>query len=203
MRKIEISFLIILCLPFLISCQKELSMDSSLGGNSPTLQGKWKFIGMQSKTEAIVELSDGIDVLKTITLSDYGTTQNTGTLDIGASNVVSTGFGYEVNAVAKGYFFENNILVDSAQSPFNFIAPPTNSAATYTRVNSDSLTFGPGFVSIGGSTTPTTPTGARIQFQADKLLMTVGASKSNVQTILGMTQTTREAAKVVMTFQRQ
>ena len=202
MKKVNVGFLIILCIPFLISCQKELTNDSSLGGNVGNLQGKWKFIEMQTKTESVVELSDGIDVLKTITLSDFTTTQNTGTLDIDASKVISTGFGYEVNTTARGYIFENSILIDSVNAPFSYIAPPTNSTAAYTRIGADSLSFGPGFMSLGGSTTPTAPSGAKVQFQGDKLLMTVRAFRSSVQSVSGITQTKRESVYALMTFQR-
>ena len=89
MNKLRSSLLFCIPVLFLISCQKELSNESNSGPGS--LQGNWKFVEMYSKTESIVELSDGIDNLKTVTLSEYTSTENTGTLRIDESNMISTG----------------------------------------------------------------------------------------------------------------
>jgi hypothetical protein len=184
-------------------------MDSSLGQGpggttTGTLHGNWKFIGMYSKTEAIVELNDGTDVLKTITRSEYNTTRNTGTLVIDASQMTSTNFGYEVDTVATGLVYENNVLIDTVSAPFAFVLPPTNSVSPYTKVSSDSITFPPGqFLSTGGSTPLTQPTGVKLKFQGNRLLMTINVSVKDVQSVFGITQTKKETAKVVLTYQKQ
>jgi len=116
MKKIYNTFLVFLSAILLISCQKELTMDSSLGlagtGTTAGLKGNWKFIGMFSKTESIVELNDGVDVLKTVSLSEFNSLQNTGTVKIDGSKMTSTGFGYQVDTLATGLIYENNILID-------------------------------------------------------------------------------------------
>lgn len=210
MIKLKHTLLACISALFLISCQKELTMDSSLGvgsgqgGTTNNLQGNWKFLGMYSQTQAVVELNDGVDVLKTVTLSEYNTKKNTGTLVIDASKMTATNFGYEVDTLAKGFVYDNNVLVDSMLVPFNFVLPPSNSVAPYTKVSSDSITMGPGqFLSMGGSAPLTQPTGVKIKYQGDKLLMTINVSVTDVQSVFGITQTKKEAAKVVLTYQKQ
>src|SRR5687768_9440342 len=111
MRKINYTLLACFSALFLISCQKELTMDfgPTPGGTTGTLHGNWKFLGMYSKSEAIVELRDGTNFLKTITRSEYNTINNTGSLLIDSSKMTSTNLGYEVNTMARGLVYQNNI----------------------------------------------------------------------------------------------
>lgn len=210
MRQVKHTLLACISALLLISCQKELTMESSQGfgpgqgGANNTLQGKWKFIGMYAQTQAIVELNDGVDVLKTITASEYNTKKNTGTMEIDAVKMTNTNFGYEIDTLARGLVYENNVLVDSLSLPLNFVLPPSSSVSPYTKVSSDSLTFPPGqFVSMGTSSPLSQPTGVKLKFQGDKLLMTVNVAVTDVQSVFGITQTKKETAKVVLTYQKQ
>lgn len=177
-------------------------MDSSLGLNSSaSLQGRWKFINMTSRTESIVEISDGFDVLKTITISDYTTTKNSGTLEVDASKMISTDLSYEVNTIATGYIYDNSVLIDSLKVPFIYAVPPASSTSAYTRVSADSISFASGpFVNVGVATAPS---GMKVQVQADKLLLTINASRVDVQNVFGIIQSTRESVKAIMTYQKQ
>ena len=108
---------------------------------------------------------------------------------------------YEVNTIATGYIYDNNVLIDSVKVPFIYAVPPTSSTSAYTRVSADSITFTSGpLVNVGGATTPS---GMKLQVVADKLFMTINASKVDVQTVFGMIQSTRESVKAVMTYQKQ
>lgn len=205
MKQVNCIVLLCICSLFFVSCQKELSMDSSLGGsNNASLTGNWKFIGMHSKTESIVELSDGIDVLKTITLSEYYSKNNTGTIVIDDSKMTGTNVGYEIDTIAKGFTYENNILIDTVSAPFYFIVPPTNSVSPYTRVSADSLYFTGGqFATLTGPATPTNPVGVRVQFKDDKILLTVKLAISEVQNVLGIRQSKKQSLILVLTYQKQ
>lgn len=206
MKRINIVLLACICSLFFISCQKELSMDSSLGlgGGTTSLTGNWKFVGLHAKTESTIELSDGIDVLKTITLSEYYSKNNTGTIVIDDSKMTGTNVGYEIDTVAKGFTYENNVLIDTVTVPFYFIAPPSNSVSPYTRVSADSLYFTGGqFATMGGPATPTNPVGVKLQFKDDKILLTVKLAISEVQDVLGIRQSKKQAIVSVLTYQKQ
>lgn len=209
MGKLKYTLLTCLAAVFLISCQKELSMNTpstpNQGGTTGALQGNWKFIGLHSKTLAIVEVNAGTDVVKTVTTSEYTTIKNTGTLVIDATNMTSTNLGYEVDAVGKGLTYQNNVLIDSLSVPFTFVAPPSSSVSPYTKVSSDSLNVGPGqFMSMGATTPVTTqPVGVKLKFQGDKLLMFANVSVTDVQSVLGMTQTKKQTVNAVFTYQKQ
>ena len=182
-------------------------MDSSLGlpagSTTPNLNGNWKFLGMHSKTESIVELTDGVDLLKTITLSEYNSTNNTGTLDIDATKMTSTNFGYQVDTVASGFIYENNVLIDTVSAPFSFILPPSNSVSPYTKVSADSIYFTGGqFVNMTGTAPLNKPTGVKLKFQGNKLFMTINLTVTDVQTVLGIRQSTKETVNAVMTYQK-
>lgn len=204
MKKTKNVLLLFCCSLILISCQKELSMDSSLGpGGSTSLNGNWKFVGMHVKTEAVIELNDGIDILKTMTISDYDTKQNTGTIRIDDTKLTSTNFGYEIDTHAKAWIYENGILTDSLLFPFNFIVPPSGASSTYTKVSADSIYFNGGqFAGIAGTPPSADPTGVKLQFLDDKMLMTIKASDTEVQESSGLRQTKAESVHVVMTYQR-
>jgi hypothetical protein len=184
-----------------VSCQKEVSQEAGLG--SKDLQGNWKFIGMYSKTESIVELTDGIDSLKTVTQSEYNSIENTGTLKIDGSNMTSNGFGYTVDTKAKGFVYENNVLVDTISAPFNFVLPSTSMVSPYVRINTDSIYFsGDQFINIAASTSLAQPTGVKLTFDGDKLLMNVNVAVSDTQNVVGIQQITRETVKGVVTYQK-
>jgi hypothetical protein len=181
-----------------------MDFGPAAGGTTGTLQGNWKFLGMYSKTEAIVELRSGADVLKTITRSEYNTINNTGTVQIDSSKMTSNNFGYEVNTMAKGLVYENNVQIDSVSVPFAFVLPPSSGVSPYTKVSADSITFGAGqFMSMGAATPLNQPTGVKLNFQGDKLTMTINLSVTDVQSVLGITQTKKETVKAVMTYQKQ
>ena len=182
-------------------------MDSSLGlppGSSTTnLKGNWKFLGMHSKTESIVELTDGVDVIKTITVSEYNSKNNTGTLAIDAANMTSTNFGYMVDTTALGFIYDNNVLIDTVTAPFSFMLPPSNAVSPYTTVSADSIYFTGGqFVNMGGTSPLNTPTGVKLKFQGDKLFMTINLTVTDVQISSGIRQSTKETVKAVMTYQK-
>jgi hypothetical protein len=200
MNKLRSSLLFCIPVLFLISCQKELSQESSGPGG---LEGTWKFVEMYSKTESIVELSDGIDNLKTVTLSEYTSTENTGTLRIDKSNMTSTGIGYTIDTKATGFIYENNVLIDTISAPFNFVLPPSSSVSPYTKVSADSLYFSGGqVIAMAGLNTISQPSGVKLKFEGNKLLMDVNIFVSDTQNVVGIRQITKEIVKGVLTYQK-
>ena len=193
------------CSLMFISCQKELSMDSSLGlQGTSSLVGNWKFVGMHTKTQSIVEISDGIDILKSVTVSEYYSKNNTGTVVIDDSKMTGTNIGFEVDTVATAFTYENNVLVNTLSAPFSFIALPTNSVSPYVRVSQDSLYFSGGFFASGsGSSTAAAPVGAKFQVKDDKIHLTYRITDFRVEDVMGLRQTKNQSAITIITYQKQ
>ena len=58
----------------IISCTKEKSVDSLDGGSpSGTEKGNWQFAGLHAETSQTVEMEDGVDMMSTVTVSNYNT----------------------------------------------------------------------------------------------------------------------------------
>lgn len=200
-----IHVLLVYCLLVLLfSCKKDLSSDSNVGREGfKTVNGNWKFIGMHAKTTSIVEMNDGTESLKTITISEYYTKKNTGTVSFDDTKVTGSNFSYEVDTVAKAWIYENDVLIDSVLAPFTVVSPSTNSMSTYTKVSHDSITVTGGqFSGIGGSTPSGQPTGIKLRFEGNNVLMTIKAYSNDLQQSGGVQQTKKQSVTAVMTYQR-
>ncbi|MFM9908632.1 MAG: hypothetical protein ACKVOW_04760 [Chitinophagaceae bacterium] len=192
---------------FTIACQKELSIDSltgSGGGSANSVIGKWKFINIDAKTESIVEATDGIDIEKSISFSNYVSTNNKGTITIDATTMNTLGLGYDVNTTVKVYLYLNGTLDDSLDAPFSFTVPLSNGTSTYKQISSDSLYFeNGGFVFQGGATQASQPGGARIKFEGNRLLMTSSSIQTTSETNAGITQKLTNKITAVFTLEKQ
>src|SRR5687767_12679526 len=129
----------------LVACQKERSFDTaqagtSGGGGSNSIIGTWKFIQMEAKTNSTVTASDpSMGAVKTVTTSEYTTIKNAGSLKIDDTKMSSIDVSYSIDAIAKGYFYENNTLIDEVELPMQFVLPPTNYTASYKKIGNDSI----------------------------------------------------------------
>lgn len=163
----------------LISCQKEISVDSSSGtggtagggGTTGNIIGTWRFVGATSETVATVEMTDGTDLLKTVTFTKYSTTDNKGTVTFTADKMIYKDFGYSINSTLKGYFYVNADLLDSLEAPLNFVLPNFNSESSYTRVGSDSITVTGSSISVPAGSGTSQVSGARYRFEGNKLVV--------------------------------
>lgn len=194
-----------------ISCQKEASFDpnnSNGGGGSTSGQsiiGNWKFIEFNAKTKSTGIATDPVlGNIKTVTVSDYTTKNNDGTLNIEASKLTATALTYSVNSVAKVYMYEDNVLVDSLDFPFQTTMPPSTSTSTYTRVGVDSLYLNSGLftTSATGSSTQTLGGGVKLKFDGNKMVWTSVYKNNSVQNINGVSVTKIDEATLTSTFQK-
>jgi hypothetical protein len=103
MRKIT-PFVFLGCvLLILASCSKEKSVDTLGGGGGTTAgstgseKGTWKLLSMRGITNQTIEITDGVDVEKSVTVSDYTTDNNTGTIKFDGSTMTGTNIGYSVD----------------------------------------------------------------------------------------------------------
>ncbi|HEV2832657.1 MAG TPA: hypothetical protein VGW31_11825 [Hanamia sp.] len=135
---------------------------------------------LSAKTNATLTASDGE---KLVTVSDYTTINNSGTIVIDSSNFSATGFSYEVNSTARSSFYQDNQFVDSFSSPFNVKIPSSNATSSYKLIGADSIYFQNGGLSSGISGA----NGGRYTLNGNLLTITQNASKDSTFQDSGVT----------------
>ena len=197
----------------LASCQKEKSVDTlgsngssnggSTGGN--TEAGTWKFISTHITGTQTAELNDGFDNLKDVTLSDYITENNAGTLKFDGSKLTTTNITYSVNTISKVYMYTNGVLDDSMDFPWTFTLPSYSSSGTYKKIGSDSLYIEGGMAGTGSTSGTIQPTssGVKLKFDGDKMTMSQTIDDVNYQFVQGVQAKVTTHATSVITLQKQ
>lgn len=188
------------------SCTKEESLEIIDNPGSGQLQGNYVFLSMQAHTNATIELADGIDIVKTVTISDYITKNNVGTVTIDGGKFTTTGMGYSIDTTIKGYYYLNGVLDEEIEMPFQFSIPPLNSVAPYKLVGTDSLVFTGGIVSLpsgGGSGAPSPESRAKYAFSGDTLIMYQGYNSKTTTLESGMTMTQTNVGTFTMKLKKK
>jgi hypothetical protein len=198
--------LLVLVSATIFSCGKEQSIDTSTGGTGGTgsgsVLGTWNFAGLTAKTTSDVTESDGTDVIKAVTTSDYTTTNNKGTITFATNTFNSTGVAYDLNTTAFVKFYTNGVLDDSLDFPFAFSLPATNSSGSYKLVGTDSLYFTGGFISIGLDSMATTPIGYKYTISGNKLTLTSKFSNAFHEDDNGLVANVKQSADIVVVLQK-
>jgi hypothetical protein len=184
---------------YLLSCKK----DSSDTPANTNITGSYKFISLAASTTSTQTVSDGVTVDKSITYSDYVTKNNTGTLTIDDKNMVSTDLSYTVDTTAKAYFYEDGVLIDSVESDFYADIPKSSATCGYQMITSDSVYVTNGSMFFNGSTSSTTPAGARIKVEGDKLYFFSSGTKTETQNQGGVSIIQEAKASIIATYQKQ
>ena len=200
--------LVTCCAIFLLSCQKEISLDIPTGTisnpgivNTVDIAGNWTFLNFTAKTLAIIETSDGTSTIKTVTTSNYTSENNAGTFVFTNNNMRYSNMAYSINTTAKGLIYEDGVLTDSINLPLQMSIPATNGEFAFTRVGSDSLSFPAGGGALGGSQA-TGPSGAKIKIEQNKLYLTQRVNQATSSNMQGVTIKETKQAEVVTIFQR-
>ncbi|MBS1577019.1 MAG: hypothetical protein JST09_17105 [Bacteroidetes bacterium] len=196
------SFLVLLLITAtvcFISCKK----DSSDTPNNQSIVGNYKFVSLTASTISTQIVSDGVTEDKSVTYSNYTTKNNTGTLVIDDKNITSTDLSYSVDTIAKAYFYEDNILIDSTESNFHIDIPASSATSGYTLVSTDSIYMISGSMFFNGSTSSTGPAGVRYKVEGDKLYIYGGNSKTTQQNQSGYIVNQKAEATVIITYQKQ
>ena len=206
MRKITPFLLLGSILFVLFSCQKEESLDT-LGGKSGAgfaEVGTWKLLFIKSTASQSIEYNDGVDDLKDVTIRNYISKDNGGTVKFTGSAMTTTGLAFTIDTVVKTYFYINGKVDDSLEVPIAAILPPMNLADGYKKVSADSLSFQTGVLSalISGGT-QTAPTGFKLSFDGDKMMMTSEYTNSKLVFNMGISQRIISHEVNVITLQKQ
>lgn len=193
MRKIKTLFLICAIGSFLVSCKKEADLQDQAGqgnGNN-SITGKWNFLGMTVLVKTSITAGSGGQQEKLITSYGYNSENNVGTVVIDASHFTMTGIGYSVDTTVNEEFYENGILTDFYQTPFQTIIPPYNASVPYKAIGTDSMFFQSGFISFdptvtGGVPVATTAIGSKLSWSNDTLLLKTLYSDASIQNVNGI-----------------
>jgi len=193
------------------ACQKEVdNVTGNTSGNTggsgnnnnstSNIEGDYDFVGMAAHTESAITVNAAGSEVKAVTVSDYVTKENTGTMKITSDQLISTNLGYSIDTVVNVKTYLDNVLYDDSDVPFAQSAPPTNGPTPYVRVSADSITA-TGFLGIPSDPSgsiPTGPTGLKLSWSGDTLLMKINTTITQSVTQQGVPGTM--VASVIGTF---
>jgi hypothetical protein len=205
MRQKYVLVAVVLSLMTFAACKKS---NTGGGGTPPSeLAGNWNFVSLGVSVTNTVQETVGSVTEKSVTVSNYTTTNNTGLITFSADSMFGKGIGYSVNVNAMGYEYQNGVLLDSVSEPFTFTYPPTNSSAAYKLVGTDSLVYpAGGLVTLPGSAAaqPTGPVGGHLAITGNKLVLTIHFLQvATQQSPGGATATTTVAGVETVNMQKQ
>jgi hypothetical protein len=183
----------------LMSCGKGKNSNNS----TTSIQGTYKLMYLSSKTNSTISGNDGE---KSITTSDYTTTDNQGTIVFSNSTLTSAGLTYTVNTDARYSFFQDNLLTDSSSIPFTFTLPASSSVASYKLVGADSIYFPQGSVTSGigaGGTMQSGANGGRYSISGNQLTLTQNGYRDSSFVDTGVTFQVVESAISTIVLQKQ
>ena len=119
----------------LVSCKKD-----HVSPNDPLI-GDWKFMGIHANYIATAQYFDGGSLHKSVTTSDYRSTENTGTTNFNGSTFSGNGLSYKISLMALDNEFIDNQLIDTFSMPYDFTIPLYSATASYKIIGQDSIRF--------------------------------------------------------------
>lgn len=173
------------------SCQKEVDYATSGNsgnsggtggtggtGNTSNIEGDYDFVGMVAHTESSVTVSAAGSEVKAVTVSDYVTKNNTGTMKITSNQLIGTDLSYSIDTTVNVKTYLDNVLFDDSDVPFTGDTPPTTDTSPYVRNSTDSITVA-GFLGVPtdpSGTIPTGDVGVKLSWSGDTLLLKINTS---------------------------
>ncbi len=182
----------------LASCKKD-----NTPGNTAGLEGTYKLKYLNAQTNSTLTGSAGD---KVITLSDYTTENNQGTIVFNSTTLSATGLAYSVNSPAKYYQYDGTDLIDSSSYPITFTLSPSNSTSQYQLIGADSIYFPQGAATSsmpGGGTTATLPSGGRYSRNGNLLTIKQYVSRDSSFQDSGETYLLKESATTNFVLEKQ
>ncbi len=171
MKKVFI-FGLLSAIVLLAACKKDKN------GSNASIEGTYKLKYISAKTSSSVIGNYGD---KTVTTSEYTTTNNQGTITLSNGALTATGLTYSVDTRANLYEYFGTDLLDSSSYPFSFTLPASNSASQYQLIGADSIYFPQGGITSGadGSGYQSIANGGHYSFSGNLLTITEVVSKDS------------------------
>lgn len=199
----EIPFQIpLLLLLATVSCKKN---NSSTATTANTLTGSWALLEIIVHTRSAVDQAYGGDDYEDVTVSDYTTTKNSGTIAFSGAVATTTGITYEASFIALDSSYLDGQLVGIVDAPFDITIPATSGTSKYQQIGSDSLYFPAGGVFSMGTSggTQTTPVGSTFTIHSDTLVMTTRIHQLVSQNIGGIPASQTDDALEIAYLKKQ
>jgi hypothetical protein len=200
--RIKLPLLPLLLLVTAVSCKKS---NSSTAGTGNTLNGSWNLIEIVAHTRSAVDQVYGGDDYEDVTVSDYTTTKNGGTITFASAVAATTGITYEASSIALDSSYLDGQLVGIVNAPFDVTIPATSGSSKYQQIGSDSLYFSAGSVFSMGTSggTQTTPTGSTFTIHGDTLAITTRIHQVASQNIGGVPASQTDDALEIAYLKKQ
>ena len=132
----------------LTACKKD-----NTGGVKGPLDGDWALSSMHVTSSHTVENTDGSFTDKTVLLSDYTTTNNTGVVAIASEVMSAKDLAYTRSSSDIFTEYQNGTLVQHDTLPGAVSEPPNSSNVSFKLVGTDSIYFSYGPpIPLGNST---------------------------------------------------
>ncbi len=196
MKNLFLHFLVIVIV--FTSCKKENSNPSSID-----IKGTWKFIEMEVKATSIKEFSDESGKQKTISINDFTTVNNSGTVVFDGSKASLNDLTYTINTVTKAEVYMNDQLVQTVEMPLTAPVPATSSSSDYKLIGSDSIHFDNGTMFFNNMSQEVDASGAKLSLQGNILYMTSTINDIRTEVIQGINILSTTNAITRVKLQRQ
>lgn len=192
----KFSLLLIAAVTLLFSCKKD--------DNSPTstpISGNYAFVNIAANTNAIITFTQGGDAYKNISISDYTSHNNKGTVTIDGSHMNSSNLSYDVDTTVSSTTYVNGVSQGTYRLGLNFSAPASNSTSGYKLLGTDSIAFFGNVVTMPGSGPSVgQASGGRYKWSGDTLIITSKVNASYDGPYQGVPAHTDESIIAVMRF---
>lgn len=166
------------------------------------MDGNWAFTSTSTKGTSTAVADDGNGTIeKTVTTSDYTSTNNKGTVSISGGVMTSKGVSYSVSTTSSYIYYVNNVQQNAGTQDISFTVPPFNSASNFKLVGADSIVFTGGASTIGGAASGST--GAKYTISGNILTMAVKIDTTFVDNSMGFPMQKHDVATQTTVLTRQ
>lgn len=198
MKLISPALFLLLTLAVIASCKK-----SSTQAQSNPITGSWNFISEQVQAQSTTQYNSGGIAYKTITVSNYITSNDSGIVSITANMMNAEGLTYLISGTAFSSSYQDGQFIDSTSAPIYYYVPPTSSNSSYNLINADSIYFPSGGFADPSGYQSTGGNGAKINISGGTLLtLTSSFTKDSSIFLYGMPATINYQATLITTLQR-
>lgn len=180
----------------LASCQKEVDLQFDRGGNgngngngnggggstTNKIEGDYNFVGLKVYQTASATATDAGISMKMDVVTNYQSSNNTGTVKITSDKMSFTQVGCNLSGIVTLKVYMGGVLMQSQDTPISEVVSPADNITGYTRNNADSLTFaGQPSIYDGGAAVNLGNMGARISWSGDTLILKTTVDLSGTQ----------------------
>jgi len=109
-----------------------------------------------------------------------------------------------VNSKATGYYYQNDILLDSVSIPLTVTIPKTNSTGTYKLIGADSIYFPEGsLTTYGNVTTSSKPSGGHYKLNGNQLILDISSTTDSTFSDSGIMYEVKQSVDASMILTKQ